>query len=76
MRCLKKVYFRALELLGGSEEILLFWTPCDEIKHTFLALIRHCFVLKKLDVPTLCPISLVRLGLETCARRLLLHTGP
>ena len=75
MRGLKKVYFRTQELLGGSEEILLFWTPCDEIKPTFLSLIRHFFE-KKLYVLTLCPISLVRLGLETRARCLFLHMGP
>ena len=70
-----KVYFRTLELQGGFEEIPLFWTPYDEIKPTFCPLIRH-FFLKKLDVPTLCPISLFRLGLETRARCLFLHTGP
>jgi hypothetical protein len=32
MRGLKKVYFRTLELLGGSEEILIFWTPGYKIK--------------------------------------------
>ncbi len=43
MRGLKKVYFWTLELLGGSEEILIFWTPGDEIKPIFLALIDHFF---------------------------------
>jgi hypothetical protein len=43
MRGLKKVYFRTLELLGGFEEIPLLLTPCDEIKPTFLSLIRHFF---------------------------------
>ncbi len=40
---LEKVYFMTLELLGGFEEIPLFLTPCDEIKPTFLSLIRHFF---------------------------------
>jgi hypothetical protein len=31
----KYIYFRALELLGGFEEIPLLLTPCDEIKPTF-----------------------------------------
>ncbi len=43
MRGLKKVYFRTLELLGGFEEIPLLLIPCDEIKPTFLSLIRHFF---------------------------------
>jgi hypothetical protein len=40
---LEKVYFRTLEFLGGFEEIPLLLTPCDEIKPTFLSLIRHFF---------------------------------
>jgi hypothetical protein len=43
MRGLKKVYFRTLELLGGSEEIPIFWTPGDEIKPIFWSLICHFF---------------------------------
>jgi hypothetical protein len=40
---LEKSIFRTLELLGGFEEIPLLLTPCDEIKPTFLSLIRHFF---------------------------------
>jgi hypothetical protein len=40
---LEKVYFRTLELLGGFEEIPLLLTPYDEIKPTFMSLIRHFF---------------------------------
>ena len=40
---MEKVYFRTLELLGGFEEIPLLLTPYDEIKPTFMSLIRHFF---------------------------------
>ena len=43
MKGLKKFYFRTLELLGGFEEIPLLLTPYDEIKPTFMSLIRHFF---------------------------------
>ncbi len=74
MKGLKKVYFMTLELLGGFEEMTLFLTPCDEKNPLFVP--NSSLFLEKQDGPRLCPISLVRLGLETCVRRLLLHTGP
>jgi hypothetical protein len=63
MRGLKILFFRTLELLGGFEEITLSLTPCDEINHFFVP--NSSFFWKKQDGSRLCPISLVRLGIET-----------
>ena len=73
MRSLKKVYFRTLDLLGGCEEIPLFWTPspCDELKPNFWALIRHFFE------ETGWSKALPHIFCKVRARdRVRLHTGP
>jgi hypothetical protein len=62
----KCVGFPVVEQTGCS--------PCDEIKPLFLSIIRNFF--KKFDGPMLCPVSLFRLGLETCGRHLSLCVGP
>jgi len=49
-------------------------SPCDKIKPLFCLLFIIFF--KKFDGPMLYPISLFRLGLETCARHLSLCVGP